>query len=131
MNPGELRERAELLTLTQSGNAWGWTVEKRIWCKYAETGRKNLFSRVGVGQAGAEIIIREIPIDCGLALRVRGQHLFLTDVTRTGIAPVYLKVQAAMAPAAESSRMSARRLLCTAAWRMPSSEISAMRRCSK
>lgn len=95
MNPGELRERAELLTLTQSGNAWGWTVEKRIWCKYAETGRKNLFSRVGVGQAGAEIIIREIPIDCGRALRVRGQHLFLTDMTRTGIAPVYLKVQAA------------------------------------
>ena len=95
MNPGELRERAEILTLKETDGIYRWEKEKAVWCRYQETGKKNLFSKVGVGAAGAEILLREMPVDLTRAMRVRGQFLFLTDIRREGTAPRFLKVQAA------------------------------------
>ena len=95
MNPGELRERAEILTLKETDGIYRWEKEKAVWCRYQETGKKNLFSKVGVGAAGAEILLREMPVDLTRAMRVRGQFLFLTDIRREGTAPRGSKGQAA------------------------------------
>ena len=96
MNPGELRERAEILVLKETDGVYQWEKEKAVWCRYKETGKKNLFSKVGVGAAGAEILLREMPLDLTRAMRVRGQFLFLTDIQREGTAPRFWKVRAAM-----------------------------------
>lgn len=97
MNPGKLRERGQLLKLTKDGTSYRWEASGGIWCAVKETGKKNLFSKVGVGAAGAEITVRENrQLTCHDALLVRGQHFFLTDIAREGIAPRYFKIQAAM-----------------------------------
>ena len=64
-----LRERAEILTLKETDGIYRWEKEKAVWCRYQETGKKNLFSKVGVGAAGAEILLREMPVDLTRAMR--------------------------------------------------------------
>ena len=96
MNPGKLRERGQILTLVSEENAYRWEASGGIWCEVKETGKKNLFSKVGIGTVGAEITVRENShLTCHNALLVRGQHFFLTDIAREGIAPRYYKIQAA------------------------------------
>lgn len=97
MNPGKLRDRGQILRLAEVGEkVYNWQSAGGIWCEFKETGEENLFSKVGIGAAGAEITVRENKLTCNDALLVRGEHFFITDINRTGIAPIYYKVQAAM-----------------------------------
>ena len=95
MNPGKLRERGEILEFSTVSGGFEWKEAGKIWLSVKETGKKNLFSGVGVGAAGAEILIREAPVTLHNAIRWKGQHYFLTNIQEEGIHPVYLKIQAA------------------------------------
>lgn len=100
MNPGILRERGEILTLSPLPGenplpGWEWKTDRKIWLSAKETGKKNLFSGVGVGAAGVDILMRETDLTLHNAIRWRGQHYFLTNIQEEGIHPVYYKVQAA------------------------------------
>ena len=94
MNPGKLRERGQILRLNGE-NTLEWQTLCDVWLKGQETGRRNLFSTLGIGAAGAEFLLRERDLTLHDAILYRGQHYFLTEIGREGIHPIYYKVQAA------------------------------------
>lgn len=94
MNPGKLRERAAVLRLAGETDL-RWEKRCGVWLAAKETGRKNLFSKVGIGAAGAEFLLRERGLTLHDAILWQEQHFFLTDIAREGVAPVYFRVQAA------------------------------------
>ena len=98
MNPGKLRTRGTLLRLS-GGNDLIWAESEGLWMQIKETGKKNLFSKVGIGSDGVEITLRKRDISLHDAILWRGQHYFLTNISEEGSAPVYLKIQAARIPA--------------------------------
>ena len=97
MNPGKLRERGALLRLTGT-NDLRWEERSKLWMQVKETGRKNIFAKVGVGSDGVEIVLREREITLHDAILWNGRHYFLTNIAREGTAPAYLKIQAARVP---------------------------------
>lgn len=94
MNPGKLRERAAVLRLAGEADL-RWEKLCGVWLSGKETGRQNIFSKVGIGAAGAEFLLRERGLTLHDAILWRGQHFFLTNIACEGTAPVYLRVQAA------------------------------------
>lgn len=94
MNPGRLRERGFVLRLSGKENL-KWDTLCGIWLSGKLTGRRNLFSRVGIGVDGAEFLLRERDITLHDAILWEGQHYFLTNIAREGAAPVYYRISAA------------------------------------
>lgn len=97
MNPSALSERGYILGL--SGNAdLRFEPKKPVRMEAKETGRKNIFSRVGIGADGAEFVIRKTSMTLHDAILWNGQHYFLTNIEQVGICPVYYKLTAARVP---------------------------------
>ena len=95
VDAGSLSERLELLELKQTAEqTWEWVPIRRIWAKVDQTAKTNLFSKAGVGARDAAIVIRRQPVTLHQALRWKGQHLFLTSITRKD--RMYLDIQAAL-----------------------------------
>lgn len=81
MDAGELRERVELLTLAETADGFSWAVDRKLWAKVEITGKKNLFSAVGIGARDVKLTIRATSATLHHAIRYKGQHLFLTEIT--------------------------------------------------
>lgn len=81
MDAGELRERVELLTLEETADGFAWTVSRKVWAKVEITGGKNLFSSVGIGARDVKLTVRAAGITLHHAIRYKGQHLFLAEIT--------------------------------------------------
>lgn len=80
---GRLDQPLEVLELREtSAGLWEWVAIRRAWAEVEQTARTNLFSKVGVGARDAAIVLRTQPLTLHNALRWRGQHLFLTSITR-------------------------------------------------
>lgn len=80
---GRLDQPLEVLELREtSAGLWEWVAIRRAWAQVEQTARTNLFSKVGVGARDAAIVLRTQPLTLHNALRWRGQHLFLTSITR-------------------------------------------------
>lgn len=95
IDAGSLDERLERLELQETApNTWEWVVVSRLWGQVTVDGGTNLFSRVGIGARNAKLAIRSRDITLYEALRWRGQHLFLTSITK--LDRMHLSVQAAM-----------------------------------
>ena len=94
MNPGKLRDRGIVLRLAGK-EMLRWEPVCTVWLQGKPTGRKNLFSRVGIGADGAEFLLRERDRTLHDAILWEGQHYFLTDIAKEGVHPVYWKVSAA------------------------------------
>lgn len=84
MNPGLLKERVEILRLDNTNNNFFWTVEATVWAKVEQQKIKNIFSNVGLGAKSLKIIIRKWDITLHNAIKWRGKHCFLTDITDLG-----------------------------------------------
>ena len=83
VDAGSLSERLELLELRQTAEqTWEWVPIRRVWAKVEQTEKTNLFSKVGVGARDAAVVIRRQPLTLHQALRWKGQHLFLTSITK-------------------------------------------------
>ena len=97
LDAGSLDERLERLELRETtAHTWEWVSVGRLWGQVTvEVGtRLNLFSSVGVGARNAKLVIRTRDITLHQALRWRGQHLFLTSITKRD--RMHLDVQAAL-----------------------------------
>lgn len=94
MNPGKLRDRGFVLRLSGKEHL-RWEPLCGVWLTGKSTGRKNLFSRVGIGADGAEFLLRSRDLTLDDAILWEGQHYFLTDIAKEGVHPVYWKVFAA------------------------------------
>ena len=95
IDAGKLREWVDVLALRETGiRAWEWTVIRRVPAQITQTGRTNLFSRVGIGARDAALVLRRQPLSLHNALRWRGQHLFLTAITERG--RLYMDASAAL-----------------------------------
>lgn len=95
VDAGSLSERLELLELQKTAEqTWEWVPIRRVWAKVEQTAKTNLFSKVGVGARDAAVVIRRQPLTLHQALRWKGQHLFLTSITKRD--RMHLDVQAAL-----------------------------------
>lgn len=95
IDAGDLSERLELLELEETQpDTWEWVSRGRLWAQVEVDGGKNLFSSVGIGTRNAKLILRARPLSLCQALRWRGQHLFLTGITK--LDRMHLNVQAAL-----------------------------------
>lgn len=80
---GKLDQPLEVLELREtSAGLWEWVAIRRAWGQVEQTAKTNLFSKVGVGARDAAIVLRTQPLTLHNALRWKGQHLFLTSITR-------------------------------------------------
>src|SRR5690554_4713820 len=92
MNPGELRQRVDVLILKDSDGVYEWDVLDSIWAKAEDLEKANLFSKVGIGVKSARFTIRRRPLTLHQAFRWQGKHYFLTDIS---IDRMYYEVTAA------------------------------------
>ena len=80
---GRLDQPLEVLELREaSAGVWEWVALRRAWGQVEQTAKTNLFSKVGVGARDAAVVLRTQPLTLHNALRWKGQHLFLTSITR-------------------------------------------------
>ena len=95
VDAGKLRDVRQVLELKESPEGtWTWQkVRKARGAVELSTGR-NLFSSVGIGARGAEIILRRQPLTLHNALLWGEQHLFLSAILPEG--RLHLRVQAAL-----------------------------------
>lgn len=101
IDAGDLSERLELLELRETEiGTWEWVRTGRLWAQVEVDGgnnlfsSKNLFSSVGIGARNAKLVLRTRPLNLHQALRWKGQHLFLTGITK--LDRMHLSVQAAL-----------------------------------
>ncbi len=95
VDAGKLRDVLQVLELKENPKGtWTWQkVRKARGAVELSTGR-NLFSSVGIGARGAEIILRRQPLTLHNALLWGEQHLFLSAILPEG--RLHLRVQAAL-----------------------------------
>lgn len=95
VDAGSLSERLELLELQQTAEqTWEWVSAGRLWAQVEVDGGRNLFSAVGIGARNAKLVLRTRTLTLHQALRWKGQHLFLTSITK--LDRMHLSVQAAL-----------------------------------
>lgn len=83
IDAGSLNERLERLELQETAaNTWEWVSVGRLWGQVTVDGGTNLFSKVGIGARNAKLVIRTRSITLHEALRWKGQHIFLTSITK-------------------------------------------------
>lgn len=91
---GDLRERVDVLELKPAEAGWAWEKVKTTWTAVEVTGKTNLFSRVGIGARDVALTMRRQRLTLCQALRWKGLHLFLTEVTEPK--PGWMVVKAAI-----------------------------------
>ena len=100
IDAGALRDRLEVLELQEGpAGGWTWAAVKKIPGRVTLTTKRNLFSAVGLGARGAEILLRRQELHLCQALRWGERHLFLTAILPEG--RLHLTVQAALVDLAQ------------------------------
>lgn len=95
INAGRLNQRLEVQELAEAEpGVWTWKTVRRTWAQVEQSTRRNLFSAVGIGARGAELILRRQELTLHNALVWGGRHLFLTAIRPEG--RLHLRVEAAL-----------------------------------
>lgn len=95
IDAGRLNKAIHVLELRETApGAWEWGPIRRTWTMLTLQTKKNLFSSVGIGARGAELILRRQPLTLHNALLWGEQHLFLSAILPEG--RLHLRVQAAL-----------------------------------
>ena len=95
IDAGRLNKAVHVLELRETApGAWEWGPIRRTWTMLTLQTKKNLFSSVGIGARGAELILRRQPLTLHNALLWGEQHLFLSAILPEG--RLHLRVQAAL-----------------------------------
>ena len=95
IDAGRLDQAVEVLELTERpAGTWTWQPVRPARAQVDLTGKSNLFSQVGIGARGAELIFRRQPLTLHQALLWGAQHLFPTAILPEG--RLHLRVQAAL-----------------------------------
>ena len=100
IDAGALRDALEVLELTRSpAGTWTWTTVRKAQGRVTLATKHNLFSSVGIGARGAEILLRRQALGLHNALLWGEQYLFLTAILPEG--RLHLTVQAALVDLAQ------------------------------
>ena len=95
IDAGKLRDHLQVLELKEDpAGTWAWRSAWKTWGQVEEATGRNLFSLVGIGARGAEILLRRRPLTLHNALLWEGRHLFLTAILPAG--RLHLRIQAAL-----------------------------------
>ena len=95
IDAGKLRDVLQVLELKESPEGtWTWQKVRKARGQVELSTGRNLFSTVGIGARGAEIILRRQNITLHNALLWGEQHLFLSAILPEG--RLHLRVQAAL-----------------------------------
>ena len=95
IDAGRLNKAVHVLELRETApGAWEWGPIRRTWTMLTLQTKKNLFSSVGIGARGAELILLRQPLTLHNALLWGEQHLFLSAILPEG--RLHLRVQAAL-----------------------------------
>lgn len=95
IDAGRLNKAVHVLELRETApGAWEWGPIRRTWTMLTLQTKKNVFSSVGIGARGAELILRRQPLTLHNALLWGEQHLFLSAILPEG--RLHLRVQAAL-----------------------------------
>lgn len=106
MDAGSLNDRVEVLELQETAeNTWTWERARLSWADITMDGGRNLFSSIGIGARNAKLTMRQFNLTLHSALRYKGQHLFLTEITRHKTARGYQSITAALVNVTECQKM--------------------------
>lgn len=99
IDAGKLNQAVEILTIAESpADVWLWQSTRparaQVTLLSQSSTKRNLFSQVGIGARGAELILRRQPLTLHQALLWGEQHLFLTAIFPEG--RLHLRVEAAL-----------------------------------
>ena len=95
IDAGKLRDVLQVLELKENPKGtWTWQKVRKARGQVELSTGRNLFSSVGIGARGAEIILRRQPLTLHNALLWGEQHLFLSAILPEG--RLHLRVQAAL-----------------------------------
>lgn len=76
---GAMRDRVQLLTLTETDAGFAWTPSAERWAEVIP-GKTSIFSRVAMAARAVTLRMRaDRTLTLSHAIRLHGQHLFLTD----------------------------------------------------
>lgn len=93
INIGELNKRISVLELQKNGMNYSWEEARKIWAKYENLNKKNLFSQNGIGTKSVKFTIRAQNLTLSNSFRYKNDHYFLTDITEAD--RMYYEVTAA------------------------------------
>lgn len=95
MDAGQLRDVLQVLELKEGPEgSWTWQTVRKARGAVELSTKSNLFSQVGIGARGAQLIVRRQALTLHNALRWGERHLFLTSIVPEG--RLHLQVQAAL-----------------------------------
>ena len=95
IDAGKLRDRLQVLELTETpAVTWSWQGVRAARGQVELSNTRNLFSSVGIGARGAEVLLRRQALSLHSALRWGEQHLFLTSIVPEG--RLHLRLQTAL-----------------------------------
>ena len=95
IDAGKLRDVLQVLELKENPKGtWTWQKVRKARGQVELSTGQNLFSTVGIGARGAEIVLRRQPLTLHNALLWGEQHLFLSAILPEG--RLHLRVQAAL-----------------------------------
>ena len=85
IDAGKLNQPVEILTIQESpAGTWSWQSTRPARAQVELTTRSNLFSQVGIGARGAELVLRRQALTLHQAILWGEQHLFLTAILPEG-----------------------------------------------
>ena len=93
-NPGELKDRVNVLSINCDNNNYTWTTETTTWAKTERLNGINIFSGVGMGAKSVKFTIRKRKLTFHNAITWKGLHCFLTEIVE--INRMYFEVTAAL-----------------------------------
>ena len=95
IDAGKLDQAVEILELQESpAGSWTWQSVRPARAQVTLSTGRNLFSQVGIGARGAQLIVRRQAMTLRNALRWGEQHLFLTSIVPEG--RLHLRLEAAL-----------------------------------
>lgn len=95
IDAGKLDQAVEILELQESpAGIWTWQSVRPARAQVTLSTGRNLFSQVGIGARGAQLIVRRQAMTLRNALRWGEQHLFLTSIVPEG--RLHLRLEAAL-----------------------------------
>lgn len=93
-NPGQLKDKIKILSISQNENDFTWDISTTIWAKVEQTNKRNIFSNQGYGAKLVNLVIRKRDLTLHNAIRWNQKHLFITDIIEKD--RMYYEVSAAL-----------------------------------
>lgn len=79
---GVFRTRARVMECRAVDGGFEWIPVRGVWCRRERAGINRVFSRIGLSAEGWDLTMRATPLTLHNALRVGGEHYYITGIGR-------------------------------------------------